>query len=226
MIKFTYYGHSCFGIDINGSQVLLDPFISSNPLAREIDIAKIQADVIFLTHGHRDHVSDLEKIATENTTIVANFEVASWFGKKGYNTEGMNQGGTWSGDFGSVRLVNAIHSSSLPDGSYGGNPLGFVFMTSDLTFYVAGDTALTLDMKLISDLCGKVDLAILPIGGHFTMDAKDAIMAARMVNTSKVIGCHYDTFVPIEIDHDRTRQIFEEAGIQLKLPVIGEQFTF
>lgn len=226
MLKFTYYGHSCFGFDIENKTILIDPFISGNPLAKDIDIDTIDPDYIFLTHGHGDHVSDVERVARGETLIIANFEVASWFGNKGLNTDGMNQGGVWQGDFGKVRLVNAIHSSSLPDGSYGGNPLGFVFMFQERNIYVAGDTALTLDMKLIPQLCGTIDIAILPIGGHFTMDASDAIKAAEMVGASKVIGCHFDSFPPIKIDHDVTKRIFENAGIQLKLPDIGEQFTF
>lgn len=225
MIQFTYYGHSCFGINIGQHTILLDPFISGNPLASHIELGQIHADIIFLTHGHGDHVSDVENIAGDDTLIVSNYEVASWFGKKGYTVQGMNHGGVWEGAFGKVRLVNAIHSSSLPDGTYGGNPLGFVFITPGKTFYAAGDTALTLDMKLISDLCGPVDLAILPIGGHFTMNAEDAVKAAKLIGTSSVIGCHYDTFPPIKIDHEQTRKIFKEAGIQLKLPAIGEQFT-
>jgi len=226
MIQITYFGHSCFGFQIEEHKILLDPFISGNPLAKDINPDMVEADYIFLTHGHGDHMADVESIAKKDTPIIANFEVASWFGARGLNGVGMNQGGIWKTAFGRVRLVNAIHSSSLPDGSYGGNPLGFVFMLEGSTFYIAGDTALTLDMKLIPELCGKIDFAILPIGGHFTMDVDDAIKAAEMIETERVIGCHYDSFPPIEIDHDAARQSFGNAGKELKLPGIGEQFTF
>ncbi len=226
MIQIAYYGHSCFSLELGGFHVLIDPFVTGNPLATSIEIGDLKADFIFLTHGHGDHVADVESVADKDTPIIANYEVAGWFGAKGLNGKGMNHGGIWSGPFGKVRLVNAIHSSSLPDGSYGGNPCGFVFMLEASTFYVSGDTALTLDMKLIPDLCGAIDFAILPVGGHFTMDAGDALKAAEFVQTKKVIGCHFDTFPPIKIDHQAALDLFSQAGLMLKLPAIGEHFVF
>ncbi|MBK8506336.1 MAG: metal-dependent hydrolase [Saprospiraceae bacterium] len=225
-MHITYYGHSCFWFDFEGHKVVVDPFISGNAIASHLNPSDIQADFIFLTHGHGDHIADVGVIASKETPIIANYEVASWFGTKGLNGLGMNHGGTWQGPFGKVRLVNAIHSSSLPDGNYGGNPCGFVFMVKDKTFYLAGDTCLTLDMKLIPELCGQIDFAIMPVGGHFTMDAHDAVLAAKMVRTKKVIGCHFDTFTPIKIDHQAAIIAFEQAGLELKLPQVGEQFLF
>jgi L-ascorbate metabolism protein UlaG (beta-lactamase superfamily) len=226
MIDITYYGHSCFGIQIDGTHVLIDPFISPNPLSKHIDISQIKADFIFLTHGHADHVADVARIATPDTPIIATFEVATWFGKKGLNGQGLNHGGVWQGPFGQVRVVNAIHSSSMPDGSYGGAPCGFVFMTKEINFYISGDTALTLDMQLIPTLCGKIDLAILCVGGHFTMGAEDAVKACEMVGCEKAIGCHFDTFPSITIDHAQSIELFKKAGKQLILPEIGQKHTF
>ena len=171
------------------------------------------------------NVADVEKIAQEDTPIISTYEVATWFGNKGLNGQGMNHGGIWKAPFGRVRMVNAIHSSSLPDGSYGGNPCGFVFMTKERTFYVAGDTALTLDMELIPRLCGKIDFAILPVGGHFTMDAEDALHASDMVDTQKIIGCHFDTFPPITIDHEVAKSKFTSRGKNLILPTVGQVIT-
>jgi len=224
MIRITYYGHSCFGLEVADSKVLLDPFISGNELAKNIDISSIQADYIFLTHGHGDHVADVEQIATKETPIIANFEVASWFGNKGLNGHGMNPGGIYKAPFGNVRVVHAIHSSSMPDGAYGGVACGFVFMIEGAKFYVSGDTGLTLDMKLIPEICGKIDFCILPVGGRFTMDVDDAIRAAKMIDCKKVIGCHFDTFLPIQIDHRVSVEKCANAGIDLKLPGIGEVF--
>ena len=226
MTKVTYYGHSCFLFELGKKRVLVDPFITGNSQAKNINVSSIKPDVVFLTHGHGDHVADVETVCSKDTPVVSNFEVANWFGGKGLNAQGMNQGGIWDDSFGTVRLVTAIHSSSLPDGSYGGNPCGLVFTTDSSTFYLAGDTSLTKDMELIPLLCGKVDFAILPVGGHFTMGASEAVWAAKFVGTKKVIGCHFDTFPPITIDHDATRAIFNKENIELKLPTIGETFEW
>ncbi|MCL4109141.1 UNVERIFIED_CONTAM: hypothetical protein GTU68_028322 [Idotea baltica] len=226
MIRTTYYGHSCFAFEVADIKVLIDPFISGNPLAGKIDPSSIKPEYIFLTHGHGDHVSDVELIASKEMPVIANFEVAEWFSKKGLNAKGMNPGGVYKAPFGKVRFVSAVHSSSMPDGAYGGVACGFVFMTEESTFYVSGDTGLTLDMKLIPEICGTIDFCILPIGGHFTMDVEDAIRAAKMINCRKMIGCHYDTFLPIKIDHQEAMKKCSNAGIDLKLPEIGEVFEF
>ncbi|MEI2709345.1 MAG: metal-dependent hydrolase [Chitinophagaceae bacterium] len=150
-MKLTFYGHSCFLVEINNKKILFDPFITYNELAKDIDVNKIEADYIFLSHGHADHIADCISIATRtNATVVAIFEVHEWLNKNGVaNTHPMNTGGKWNFDFGTVKCVVAQHSSSLPDGTYGGNPIGFVFTTTDGNFYYSGDTALTLDMQLI-----------------------------------------------------------------------------
>ena len=157
-----------------------------------------------------DHVLDVEAIAANNpgVIIIANFEVTEWFGEKGLNGHPLNQGGKQSFDFGVVKYVTAIHSSSLPDGSYGGNPGGFVIETDGKTLYIAGDTALTYDMKLIPELGYKLDLAILPIGDNFTMGIEEAAMAAKFVQCNTVMGYHYDTFPPIALDQKKAKGTF------------------
>lgn len=227
-MKFTYYGHSAFAVQAAGATLLFDPFISPNELAREIDVDAIAADYILLSHGHVDHVADAVRIAKRTgATVIANFEVATWVGAQGVeNVHPMNHGGSCTQSFGRVKYVNAIHSSSLPDGSYGGQPGGFVVSPKEESpFYFAGDTALTQDMKLIA---GEFALrfAVLPIGDNFTMGAADAAMAADFVGCADVVGVHYDTFPPIRIDHEAAKEVFHKAGRKLWLPAIGETLTF
>jgi L-ascorbate metabolism protein UlaG (beta-lactamase superfamily) len=133
----------------------------------------------------------------------------------------MNHGGFINFDFGRVKGVNAIHSSSFPDGSYAGNPLGFVFNTAEADFYYSGDTALTMDMQLIP-AWAKLKFAVMPIGGNFTMDVQDAIKAAEFVKCDTVVGVHYNTFPPIQIDTDAAVRTFEKTGKKLLLPKIGD----
>jgi L-ascorbate metabolism protein UlaG (beta-lactamase superfamily) len=147
--------------------------------------------------------------------------VASHFGEKGLKYHPMNHGGSWKFDFGKVKYVNAVHSSSFPDGSYGGNPGGFVIESEHKNIYIAGDTALTMDMKLIP-MRTKLDLAILPIGNNFTMDVDDAIIASDFVECDKILGVHYDTFGYIEIDHEESIRKFFDKGKDLMLLEIGE----
>ena len=222
-MKLTFYGHSCFLVEINNKKILFDPFITYNELAKDIDVNKIEADYIFLSHGHADHIADCISIATRtNATVVAIFEIHEWLNKNGVtNTHPMNTGGKWNFDFGTVKCVVAQHSSSLPDGTYGGNPIGFVFTTTDGNFYYSGDTALTLDMQLIP-LWAELNFAVLPIGDNFTMDVNDAIKAAEFVNTTTVVGVHYDTFGYIKVNHENAITSFEATGKKLFLPAIGE----
>ncbi|HYH14652.1 MAG TPA: metal-dependent hydrolase [Flavisolibacter sp.] len=222
-MKLTYYGHACFAVKAGGKNVLFDPFITPNELAKHVDINNIKADYILLSHGHGDHVADCAAIAKNNdATVIAAFEVAEWAGKQGIaKTHPMNTGGKRTFDFGMVKCVNAIHSSVMPDGTYGANPMGFVITTEEKNFYYSGDTALTLDMQLIPRWA-KLDFAVLCIGDNFTMDYEDAIEAARMVQCTKVVGVHYDTFGYIKIDHEKVKKAFTDAGITLYLPGIGE----
>ena len=224
-MQITYFGHASFLIEIGGSSILFDPFITGNPLATGIDITTIHPDFILVSHGHQDHVLDVEAIAKQSdATLISTFEVASWFEKKGVtNVVGMNHGGAVDLPFGSLQVVNAIHSSSLPDGTYGGNPAGFVIASEGRRVYYSGDTALTYDMRLIGE-DGAVDPAFLCIGDHFTMGVQDAVKAANFVQSKRVVGMHYDTFPPIEIDKEKAQEVFAQEGIELILPVIGKKF--
>lgn len=222
-MKFTYYGHACFAVDAGGKTLLFDPFITPNPLAKEIDVKKVPADFILVSHGHGDHVADVVDIAKRTgATVIAPFEVGDWFEKKGVkNIQAMNHGGTGKTDFGRVKLTMAVHSSSMPDGSYGGNPCGFVVESRDGNFYYSGDTALTYDMKLIGEQM-KLNFAVFPIGDFFTMGIDDALRAADFVGANKIVGVHYDTFPPIKIDHTAALDAARTAGKELFLPKIGE----
>ncbi len=222
-MRFTYYGHACFAVEMGGRNILFDPFITPNQLAKEINIDTLKADYILLSHGHSDHVADCVAIAKRNnSTVIGAFEVTEWIAKQGIEkTHGMNHGGKWSFDFGEIKCVNAIHSSSLPDGTYGGNPMGFIISSPEKKFYYSGDTALTMDMQLIPKW-GKLDFAVLCIGDNFTMGYEDAIEAAKMVQCTKVVGVHYDTFGFIKIDHEKAKEAFTKAGIELYLIKIGD----
>jgi L-ascorbate metabolism protein UlaG (beta-lactamase superfamily) len=222
-MQFTYYGHSCFSITINGKKILFDPFISPNELAKHISVAEIDADYILLSHGHVDHTADCITIAqATNAKVVCGWEIHEWLFKRGVsNTHPVNTGGQWDfGDF-RVKATVAQHSSGLPDGSYGGNPMGFIVYTSEGNFYYSGDTALTLDMQLIPKWA-KLNFAVLPVGDNFTMGYEDAVQAAQMINCKHVIGVHYDTFGFIKIDHKKAVKAFEDAGCTLQLLKIGE----
>ncbi len=226
MIELTYFGHSSFLAKIGEHNIVFDPFITPNDKASNVDVESIKADYVLVTHGHQDHVADVETIVKNNgALLVTNFEVADWFGKKGLeNSHPMNHGGSKKLDFGTVKYVNAIHSSTMPDGASGGNPGGFVIKHKKGCFYFAGDTALTYDMKLIREEFD-VDFAILPIGDNFTMGITDAIKAAHFVGTKKIIGMHYDTFPYIEINSEEAKKLASEAGMELILLNIGESIT-
>jgi L-ascorbate metabolism protein UlaG (beta-lactamase superfamily) len=222
-MKFTYYGHATFSIEVNGKTILFDPFFTGNPSAKGIDPDTIKADYILVTHGHGDHTGDLVSIAKRTgATCVAAAEIAGWLGKNGVEkVHAINHGGPITLDFGKVRAVNAIHSSSFPDGSYAGNPLGFVVTTPTGNFYAAGDTALTMDMQLIP-LWAKLDVAVFPIGGNYTMDPDDAIHASDFVKCNTVVGIHYNTWPIIGIDTKQAKADFATAGKKLLLPGVGE----
>lgn len=224
-MQFTYYGHACFMVETAGKKLLFDPFINGNPLMTGFDINTIQADYILVSHAHGDHIGDLMAIA-QNTgaKVIAIAEIADWVQKNGYqNVHSMNYGPVQL-DFGKVRMVPAMHSSSFPDGTYGGNPAGFIVTTEDGSFYYSGDTCLTMDMKLIPDYAG-LYAAILPIGGNYTMDVEDALMASNFIQCDKVVGVHFDTWPPISIDRERAERLFEAAGKELVLPPLKETIT-
>ena len=222
-MKIIHYAHSTFSIEVKGITLLIDPFITGNEKVKDkVNIDDLKADYILLTHAHQDHTLDAEAIAKRTgAVIISNYEITSHYENKGLEVHPLNHGGKWSFDFGTVKYVNAIHTSSFPDGSYGGQPGGFVIEGEHKNIYIAGDTALTMDMKLIP-MHTKLDLAILPIGDNFTMGVDDAILASDFVECDKVLGCHYDTFGYIEIDHEAAKRKFYEKGKDLMLLETGE----
>lgn len=225
-MNITYYGHSCFGVEINGKHLVFDPFITPNELAKNISLSLVKADYILISHGHEDHIADAEQLAKlTGAKLICSWEINVWFGAKGLtNIHPMNIGGKVKFDFGSVKAVAAVHSSGLPDGTYGGSPMGFVIESSEGDFYYAGDTALTYDMKLIGDY-RKIDFAFLPIGDNFTMGVDNAIIACEFIKCNKVIGMHYDTFGYIVINKEEAVKKFERSGNELVLMEIGQKLT-
>jgi L-ascorbate metabolism protein UlaG (beta-lactamase superfamily) len=227
-MNFTYYGHSCFTVEVKGTKLLFDPFITPNELANKvIDVDTIEADYILVSHGHADHIADCVRIASRTgAKVICSWEIYEWLGKQGIsNVHPMNTGGKWNfGNF-TVKAVVAQHSSGLPDGSYGGNPFGFIVYTEEANFYYSGDTALTLDMQLIT-AWADLNFAVLPIGDNFTMGVADAVVAAQMVNVKQVIGVHYDTFGFIKINHEQAKKAFADTGCTLHLLEIGEAVEY
>lgn len=225
-MKLTFYGHSCFMAEVGGKKLLFDPFISGNDAAKHISISDIEADYILISHGHADHTMDAVAIAqSTGAKVICAFEIHEWLHRHNVtNTHPMNTGGKWNFDFGTVKCFTAQHSSSLGDGTYAGNPMGFYIKSDEVNFYYSGDTALTLDMQLVP-LYAEPDFAILPIGDNFTMGIEDAAEAAKMVQVSKVIGVHFDTFGYIKIDHQKAKDYFASKDLELILLEIGESIN-
>ncbi len=199
-VKITWIGHSAFYIETADHAILIDPFISSNPVA-SLDANTIAADFILLTHGHGDHVGDAVAIAKRTgATVFGNFEVANWLNKQGVEKAiGGNTGGTAKFDFGSVQMTIAFHSATMPDGSPAGSPNGlYITLNNGLRIYHAGDTALFSDMELIGQK--GIDLAIVPIGDFLTMGPDDAVRAIQLLRPRFVMPAHYNTFPPIVQD--------------------------
>ncbi|HEX6963710.1 MAG TPA: metal-dependent hydrolase [Lacipirellula sp.] len=200
-VTVTWLGHACFLVESEGKRLVVDPFLEGNDKA-PVKPDDVEADFILLTHGHFDHVSDCAKIAKRTgATVISNFEVSQWIAKQGVAQDkvvGMNPGGAMQQPFGRVKLTIAHHSSSMPDGSYGGVACGIVLTLSRKRIYFAGDTALFLDMKLIG--AEGLDLAVLPIGDRFTMGPEDSIEAIKLLNPQHVAPCHYNTWPEIAQD--------------------------
>ncbi|PIF00050.1 MAG: metal-dependent hydrolase [Maribacter sp.] len=225
-MKITFLGHASLMVEAENLRILVDPFISGNEKASgKIDIKDLNPDYILVTHAHQDHTLDVEAIAkASGAIVVGNFEIATYYGAKGVKVHPMNHGGNWKFDFGNLKYVNAIHTSSFPDGAYGGQPGGFVLSSEGKHIYIAGDTALTMDMKIIP-MTTTLDLAILPIGDNFTMGVDDAVLASDFIECNNILGYHYDTFGYIEIDHAKAMDKFKSAGKKLHLLDIGEDIA-
>ena len=198
-VSIKWLGHSAYSLDIDGHKVLIDPFVSGNPVAKTA-AKDLDAEVILLTHAHGDHVGDSVEIAKRSgALVVCNFEMGDWYLAHGVqNVFQGNPGGTFSNDWMSAKWTIAFHSSSFPDGTYGGQPNGFVIRGGGSTIHHAGDTCLFSDMRLIGD--EGLDLALIPIGDCFTMGIDDSIKAIKLLDPTLVSPMHYNTFPPIEQD--------------------------
>ncbi len=223
--KLTWLGHSALALETGGYKVLVDPFLSDNPSA-VISPEKTEADFILVSHGHGDHVGDAEVIARRtNATIISNFEICGWFEKKNLKTHPQHLGGGHQQPFGYLKLTLALHGSGLPDGSYGGNPSGFLLTTHNKNkLYLAGDTGLFYDMKLIGE--EGVALAVLPIGDNFTMGPDDALRAVKLLQPKHVIPYHYNTFGLIQQDaHAWAERVMAETDTRAHVLEPGESFS-
>jgi len=212
-VTLSWYGHSAFKLEAEGKAVLIDPFITGNPVAT-VNAEDVNAATILLTHAHNDHVGDTVEIAKRNdATVIATAELAAWVGSRGVaKAVGANHGGTVQFDGGSTKFVPAWHTSSYTidvDVVAAGVPAGHVVRFGGKTVYFAGDTCLFLDMQLIGE--EGLDVAVIPIGDHFTMGPKDAARAAGLLKAKTVIPCHFNTFPPIRQDPAQFKSAVESS---------------
>lgn len=225
-VRITWYGHAALDVETGGYHLLVDPFFSGNPVA-SIKADKVPANFILISHGHGDHVGDAVDIAKRtNAQAISNFEIINWLEKKGLkNVHAQHIGGGYTYPFGYLKLTQAFHGSAMPDGSYGGNPAGFLLTTTDAKkIYLAQDTGLFGDMRLIGE--EGIDLAVLPIGDNFTMGPEDALRAVKLIQPKHVIPIHYDTFDLIEQDeHSWANRVEAETGAKVHVLKPGETFT-
>jgi L-ascorbate metabolism protein UlaG (beta-lactamase superfamily) len=210
-VDIRYLGHSCFELKAGGTAVLIDPFLTGNPRAAA-SAGEVEPTVILLTHGHQDHFGDVVDIANRTgATVVAITELADELSESVENVLDPNLGGTVTFDWGWVKLVPAWHTATSPKGTPH-TPAGLLIHIGDRLVYHLGDTCLFSDMKLIAQRGDKVDLALVPIGGHYTMDRFDAVSAVSLIDPQQVIPCHYNTFPPIETDAEAFKQDVQNAG--------------
>ncbi len=220
-MKITYHGHSCFLIQDQGTSLIFDPFITGNPAAK-VKPEDILANYVLVSHGHGDHLGDTASIAKRNNAlVVSTHEIAELVGAEGAKVHGMHLGGKFRLDFGYVRVTPAFHGAGVP----GGHACGFIVDFHGRKVYFAGDTGLFGDMKLLGEI-EPLDLALLPIGGNYTMDIDDAVRAVSFLRPEMVVPMHYNTFPVIEADPDEFKEKIERQvpGVAVRIVAPGESF--
>lgn len=224
-MKIKFLGQNCFLFTYNGKNILSDPFYNFQKEQSGFEISAQKIDYVLITHAHGDHVADVKEVLEQHpdAVVIGQPEICGYFGHP--NSIDINFGGSAKFDDMKISMVPAHHTSSFPDGTYGGQPAGYIFRFQGRNVYFAGDTGVMADMAYFPQLFGEINLAILPIGGHYTMCARKAAFAASdLLKCKKVIGCHFDTFPPIKINHENAVTEFETKGVELLLPHIGQEF--
>jgi len=223
-ITYTWFGHGTSGLEIGGFKLVIDPYFTDNPAA-STTVDQVAADFILVSHGHGDHVGDVEPLAKRTgALVIANHEIATWFEAKGLQTHGQHIGGGHQHPFGHLKLTMAEHGSKLPDGSNGGNPAGFLIAAEGKKIYLACDTGLFGDMQLIG--AEGLDLAVLPIGDNYTMGPEDALKAVKLLEPKHVIPVHYNTWDLIKQDGQAWAQRVEkETRVKAHALKPGESFA-
>lgn len=222
MIKLTFHGHACWEIESDGRRILIDPFLTGNPLADVGPDAFDELDAIVVTHGHGDHLGDTVPIAKRTgALVVSNFEIAGWAGERGCEAHPMHIGGGRDFPFGHVKFTQAFHGSTGPEGEPLGNPMGVILTVGGRKIFHAGDTGLFSDLKMIGEIWGPLDVALLPIGDNFTMGVDDAVIAAGWLGAKVTIPMHYDTFDVVKADADGFARAVEGAGGKAEIVAPG-----